>query len=98
MTDQPTLIVDGRTVPICGERNLLELVRGAGIDIPTFCYHSNLSVYGACRLCIVDVEGQGIQASCSIKPQPGMGGGPPPPHVRAISHKSPQQQQWHQKK
>jgi len=30
--------IDGRAVPINGERNLLELVRKAGIDLPTFCY------------------------------------------------------------
>ena len=48
---QPTLTIDGRTVAIEGERNLLELIRKAEIDLPTFCYHSELSVYGACRLC-----------------------------------------------
>ena len=64
--------VDGREIRIEGERNLLELIRKAGIDIPTFCYHSSLSVYGACRLCLVDVEGRGIVASCSTKPDPGL--------------------------
>jgi NADH-quinone oxidoreductase subunit F len=60
---QPTLTVDGRAVAIEGERNLLELVRKANIDLPTFCYHSELSVYGACRLCLVDVEGRGIMGA-----------------------------------
>jgi NADH-quinone oxidoreductase subunit G len=59
---QPTLTIDGRTVAIEGERNLLELVRKANIDLPTFCYHSELSVYGACRLCLVQIEGRGIRA------------------------------------
>ncbi|HRT09285.1 MAG TPA: 2Fe-2S iron-sulfur cluster-binding protein, partial [Candidatus Paceibacterota bacterium] len=54
-----SLNVDGREVPINGERNLLEVIRKAGIDLPTFCYHSDLSVYGACRLCLVDIEGRG---------------------------------------
>lgn len=67
-----TLIIDGREVPIEGERNILELSRKAGIDIPTFCYHSDLSVYGACRLCLVDIEGRGVVASCSTAPEPGM--------------------------
>ena len=66
------VILDGREVPIEGERNLLELSRKANIDIPTFCYHSDLSVYGACRLCLVEVEGRGIVASCSTAPEPGM--------------------------
>ncbi|GHT27019.1 iron hydrogenase [Planctomycetales bacterium] len=67
-----TLTINGVQVPINGERNLLEVARKSGIDIPTFCYHSDLSIYGACRLCLVDVKGLGIVASCSTPPQPGM--------------------------
>ena len=67
-----TLIIDGRKIAIEGEKNLLELVRKAGIDLPTFCYHSDLSVYGACRLCLVDVEGRGILGACSTPPEAGM--------------------------
>jgi NADH-quinone oxidoreductase subunit G len=70
--DQNYLTIDGRQVAIGDERNLLELVRKIGIDIPSFCYHSELSVYGACRLCIVDIEGRGIVGSCSTTPLPGM--------------------------
>ncbi|MDY0177132.1 MAG: [FeFe] hydrogenase, group A, partial [Lentisphaeria bacterium] len=71
-TINKTLTVNGREVSIEQERNLLELIRKAGIEIPTFCYHSELSIYGACRLCIVEVEGRGVVASCSVKPEPGM--------------------------
>ena len=67
-----TLTIDGREVPINGERNLLELIRKAGIDLPTFCYHSDLSVYGACRLCLVDIAGRGVQGACSTPPEPGL--------------------------
>ena len=67
-----TLTINDREVAFTDERNLLEVIRGAGIDLPTFCYHSKLSIYGACRLCIVDVEGRGVMASCSTKPAPGM--------------------------
>ena len=69
---QPSVTIDGRAVLIEGERNLLELVRKANIDLPTFCYHSELSVYGACRLCLVDVEGRGILGACSTPPEPGL--------------------------
>ncbi len=69
---QPTLTIDGRTVAIEGERNLLELVRKANIDLPTFCYHSDLSVYGACRLCLVQIEGRGIVGACSTPPEAGL--------------------------
>ncbi len=69
---QPVLNIDGRDVVIAGERNLLELIRKAEIDLPTFCYHSELSIYGACRLCLVDVEGRGAMAACSTPPEPGL--------------------------
>ncbi|MDP4267141.1 MAG: [FeFe] hydrogenase, group A [Bacteroidota bacterium] len=64
--------IDGIDIPIENEKNVLELIRKADIDLPTFCYHSELSVYGACRLCVVEVEGMGVQASCSLPPRPNM--------------------------
>jgi len=67
-----TVVIDNATVPIEGERNLLELCRKAGIDLPTFCYHSEISVYGACRMCMVEVEGKGILPACSTKADDGM--------------------------
>ena len=72
MSAAQTLTVDGFKVSFQGERNLLEVIRKAHIELPTFCYHSELSIYGACRLCMVDVEGRGMVASCSTLPEPGM--------------------------
>jgi NADH-quinone oxidoreductase subunit G len=72
MRTKATVTIDGREVAINGERNLLEVIRKAGIELPTFCYHSDLSVYGACRLCLVQVEGRGICAACSTPAQDGM--------------------------
>jgi NADH-quinone oxidoreductase subunit G len=66
------IIIDNLAISIDGEDNLLELIRKANIDLPTFCYHSEMSVYGACRLCMVDIEGKGLQAACSTKPQSNM--------------------------
>ncbi len=68
----PSLTINGRKVYYNNERNLLEVIRKANIELPTFCYHSELSVYGACRLCVVDIEGRGIVTSCSTRPEPGM--------------------------
>lgn len=82
--DRGMLVIDNREVPIEGERNVLEVARKAGIDIPTFCYHSELSVYGACRLCLVEIEGRGVLASCSVAPEPGMRVRTNTPEVRAI--------------
>ena len=67
-----SVIIDGTAVPIEGERNLLELIRKAGTELPTFCYHSDISIYGACRMCLVDVEGRGLLPACSTKPEDGM--------------------------
>jgi NADH-quinone oxidoreductase subunit G len=72
MNTVKTLKIDGKEIAINGERNLLEVIRKANIDLPTFCYHSELSVYGACRLCLVQVEGKGILAACSTVPEAGM--------------------------
>ncbi len=65
--------VNNKKVEITGnEKNILEVVRNMGIEIPTFCYHSELSVYGACRMCMVEDERGNLVASCSLKPQAGM--------------------------
>jgi NADH-quinone oxidoreductase subunit G len=72
MADKNTILLNGKPVAIETEKNLLEVIRKANIELPTFCYHSELSVYGACRLCIVEIEGMGIVTSCSIKAAPGM--------------------------
>lgn len=63
--------IDGMPVEIDGEKNLLELIRKAGIKLPTFCYHSELSIYGACRMCMVENEWGGLDAACSTPPKAG---------------------------
>ena len=72
MSDKKYLTIDNRKIEIGNERNLLEIIRKMGIDLPTFCYHSELSIYGACRLCVVDIDGMGIVTSCSTKPRENM--------------------------
>ena len=67
------MIVDGQRVNFDGEKNVLSVIRKAGIEMPTFCYYSDLSVYGACRMCVVEDEKTGkIDASCSMEPRDGM--------------------------
>jgi len=67
-----TMIIDGIPVELNGEKNLLELIRRVGIKLPTFCYHSELSIYGACRMCMVENEWGGLDAACSTPPRAGM--------------------------
>lgn len=66
------MTIDGRTVEFTDEPNVLAVIRKADIDIPTLCYHSELSVYGACRLCTVENERGKTFASCSEPPRNGM--------------------------
>lgn len=68
----PAVVVNGITVPINGETNLLELIRKAGVDLPTLCYHEELSIYGGCRQCLVETEQGQIVAACSTPPQDAM--------------------------
>jgi NADH-quinone oxidoreductase subunit G len=72
MSQNLPIIVDNIEVPVEGERNLLEVIRKAHIELPTFCYHSEISIYGACRMCMVEIEGRGIQPACSTPPEGGM--------------------------
>ena len=67
-----TMIIDGQRVEFDGEPHILEVVRKAGIEMPTFCYHSELSVYGACRMCMVEDKWGGTFTSCSTPPKDGM--------------------------
>lgn len=76
--------IDGISVPIEGESNLLALCRKANIDIPTFCYHSSLSTYGACRLCLVEINGKEIDASCVVPPKDGMSIRTNTPKIRSM--------------
>ena len=66
------MYIDGQRVPFDGEKNVLAVIRKAGIDMPTFCYYSDLSVYGACRMCMVEDEKGKIDASCSMEPKDGL--------------------------
>jgi NADH-quinone oxidoreductase subunit G len=66
------MLIDNIPVEIAGEKNILAVIRKAGIDLPTFCYYSELSVYGACRMCVVEDKGGDIHAACSTPPKAGM--------------------------
>ena len=66
------MTIDGQAIEFTDEPNVLSVIRKAGIDIPTLCYHSELSIYGACRLCTVEDDRGKTFASCSEKPRDGM--------------------------
>lgn len=66
------MLIDNMPIEIAGEKNILDVIRKAGIQLPTFCYYSELSVYGACRMCVVEDKWGEIHAACSTPPKAGM--------------------------
>ena len=66
------MIIDGVQCPFTNERNVLEVARNNGIDIPSLCYCENLSIYGGCRLCLVENERGAMDAACSMQPKNGL--------------------------
>lgn len=66
------MTIDGRKVEFTDEKNVLSVIRKAGINIPTLCYHSEVSTFGACRLCTVEDDRGRTFASCSEEPRDGM--------------------------
>ena len=66
------MTINNRRVTFTNERNVLSVIRKSGIDLTTFCYHSELSTYGACRMCVVEDDRGKIFASCSEVPRDGM--------------------------
>ncbi|MDF3004318.1 MAG: 2Fe-2S iron-sulfur cluster binding protein [Oscillospiraceae bacterium] len=66
------MYIDDHRVGFDEEKNVLDVIRKVGISMPTFCYHTELSTYGACRMCVVELENGGIEASCSMEPKDGL--------------------------
>lgn len=66
------ITINGKKIEFTDEKNVLSIIRKAGIDIPTLCYHSELSTFGACRLCTVEDDRGRLFASCSEEPRDGM--------------------------
>lgn len=63
------MIIDGIRTAFTDEKNILQVIRKAGIHVPTFCYYTDMSIYGACRMCVVEDERGSIIASCSTPPK-----------------------------
>lgn len=67
------LEINGIAVEVAKGTTILKAAEQAGIEIPRFCYDEDLSLLGACRLCVVEVEGmQSLPASCVTTVSEGM--------------------------
>lgn len=67
------LSIDGKEIEVLAGTTVLNAAEQMGIHIPRFCYEADLSPFGACRLCVVEVEGmRNLPASCVTTVAPGM--------------------------
>ncbi|HUT70602.1 MAG TPA: 2Fe-2S iron-sulfur cluster-binding protein [Desulfatiglandales bacterium] len=70
-----TIVIDGHKVKAKESSTILENTQELNIDIPTLCYHMDLSPFGACRLCAVEVKTNGkwqLATSCNTPVEEGM--------------------------
>ncbi len=73
MKKNVTIYIDNQPVLVNEGENLLKVARENGFDIPGLCFHPRLTPTGACRLCVVKVEGQsGLVMSCTLQTKEGM--------------------------
>lgn len=67
------LTIDGKTIEVKEGTTVLNAAEAAGLYIPTLCHHPQLTPYGGCRLCMVEVEGsRTLQPSCTLPVTDGM--------------------------
>ncbi len=61
------VIIDGKTIEVPEGTTVLRAAAAAGVEIPTLCDHPQLTPYGSCRLCLVEVEGaRTLQTACTL--------------------------------
>lgn len=62
-----SITINGEKVQAQAGQTVLEAAQAAGIDIPTLCHHPALVPYGACRMCLVEIEKQrALQPACTF--------------------------------
>ena len=67
------LTIDEQTVEVAEGATILEAARTAEVEIPTLCFFSELNDIGACRVCVVEVEGEDrLAAACNTAVRDGM--------------------------
>jgi len=73
MSESKFVVIDGNEVPYEAGELVLHAARRCGVEIPTLCHDDRLDPAGACRMCLVEVEGQRrLQPACNLRTSPGM--------------------------
>lgn len=67
------LTIDGQKISVPEGTTVYTAAKQLGIDIPIFCYHDRMPPFGACRVCLVEVDQMGkLQTSCTLTATEGM--------------------------
>ena len=67
------ITIDRKNISVAEGMTILDAAKSAGINIPTLCYYKGLNDVGACRVCVVEVEGlQKLPAACNTPVAEGM--------------------------
>ena len=56
--------IDGQALTVAAGTTIWAAARDAGIDIPVLCHGERMDPVGVCRMCVVDVGGRVLAASC----------------------------------
>ena len=71
--DMFTINIDGKTTTAKPGTTILQAAKSVGVEIPTFCWHEKLDLYGGCRLCLVEVDQMPkLQLACATSVCEGM--------------------------
>lgn len=73
MSDQINLTIDGKAITVPKGTTVYNAAKQMGIEIPIFCYQDRMPPFGACRMCLVEVEKMNkLQTSCTLEATEGM--------------------------
>lgn len=68
-----SLTIDGQTTQVPEGSTILDAIESVGISVPRLCYWKNINKIGACRMCVVEIEGkERLVASCDVQAEEGM--------------------------
>ena len=68
----PDILINGSSISARSGQTVLEVALAHGIEVPYFCWHPQLSIAGCCRMCLVEVEGRGLDIACNMAVTSGM--------------------------
>ena len=68
----PEIFINGQAIQADADQTVMQVAQAHGQFIPYFCWHPQLSTVGNCRMCLVEVEGRGLDIACNMPVSAGM--------------------------